>query len=498
MVRRALLDAGRTALRAALTEGKHLAKRRTKSRTPRKRTRASQGQATYLTRLRAGEAHVLELVAAGAPLGETLEALARNFEAEADGMLASVLLVEDGKRVRHAAAPSLDEAWIRAIDGQPIGPNQGSCGTAAFLKQPVIVTDIATDARWANYRDAALAAGLRACWSVPIMDADDTVVGTFALYYSEPRRPTRRLLDLAAHASHLATVAIQHHRHQETILENEARARLIVESALDANVLMDREGIVTGWNAHAAAMFGWGAEEALGRKLSGLIIPERFRVQHEQGLRRYIETGVGPILNRRIEIMTLHRDGHEFPVELSVAPLRRGDDVMFSAFIEDITASKQAQEALRQSQQHLSLVYDHVDDVLFDLGVEPEGYRFLSVNPAFTAATGLTMDRVVGKLVHDVIPEPSLSLVLDKYAEAIRTHKTVRWQETTPYRTPGTAMSPSRLCTTTRVGRSTSSGPYAMSPIRNAWKVRCASCRSSRRSAGCRAASPTTSTTSSV
>jgi len=266
-------------------------KRRTRAPAKRKRASPSPGQATYLARLRAGEAHVLELVAAGVPLSQTLDALARTFEAQADGMLASILLVEDGARVRHAAAPSLAEAWVRAVDGQPIGPNQGSCGTAAFLKQSVIVADIATDPRWVNYRDAALAAGLRACWSVPIMGPDETVLGTFALYYSEPRRPTPRLLDLAAHASHLATIAIQHHRHQETILESEARARLIVDNALDANVLMNREGIVTGWNARAAAMFGWSADEAVGRKLSGLIIPERFRAQHEQGLKRYVETG---------------------------------------------------------------------------------------------------------------------------------------------------------------------------------------------------------------
>src|SRR5258706_4793231 len=102
-------------------------------------------------------------------------------------MLASILLVEDGEGARHAAAPSLAEAWIRVVDGQPIGPNQGSSGTAAFLKQSVIVSDIATDPRWVNYRDAALAAGLRARWSLPIMGPQHAVLVTFALYYSEPR-----------------------------------------------------------------------------------------------------------------------------------------------------------------------------------------------------------------------------------------------------------------------------------------------------------------------
>jgi PAS domain S-box-containing protein len=265
------------------------------------------------------------------------------------------------------------------------------------------------------------------------MGPDQTVLGTFALYFSEPREPTPPLIELTTHASHVAAAAIQRHRDREVMRASEARAQLIVEHALDASVLMDSDGIVTGWNARATAIFGWTLEEAVGRKLSTLIIPELYRPQHEAGLRRYLATGVGPILNRRIQITALHRDGHEFPVELSVTPIRTSDRLMFSAFIEDITASKQAEEALRESQQHLSLVYDHVDDVLFHLQVEPQGYRFVSVNPAFTVATGMEQHQVIGKLIQEVIPEPSRSLVLEKYAEAIRTQKTVRWQETTPY-----------------------------------------------------------------
>lgn len=381
----------------------------------------------------AADSRVLEMVAADVPLEQILDALVRAFEALAEGMLASILLVEDGVRVRHGAAPSLPEEWIRLVDGQPIGPNEGSCGAAAYLKQTVIAADIATDPRWVSYREAALACGLRASWSVPIMGPDQTVLGTFALYFSEPREPTPRLIELTTHASHVAAAAIQRHREREVMHASEARARLIVEHALDASVLMDSDGIVTGWNARATAIFGWTLEEAVGRKLATLIIPEAYRAHHEEGLRRYLATGVGPILNRRIQITALHRDGHEFPVELSVTPIRTADRVMFSAFIEDITAAKQAEEALRESQQHLSLVYDHVDDVLFHLQVEPQGYRFVSVNPAFTAATGLEQQQVIGKLIQEVIPEPSQSLVLGKYAEAIRTHKTVRWQETTPY-----------------------------------------------------------------
>jgi signal transduction histidine kinase len=169
--------------------------------------------------LRAGELEVLELMRADAPLEVTLDRLARVFEEHAEGMLASVLLVEDGARVRHVAAPGLPDSWARIVDGQPIGPNRGSCGTAAYLKVPVIVADIANDPRWAIYREAALAHDLRACWSLPILGAEREVLGTFAFYYSKPREPTARLLELAAQASHLATLAIRQHRQKLSLVE---------------------------------------------------------------------------------------------------------------------------------------------------------------------------------------------------------------------------------------------------------------------------------------
>ena len=291
------------------------------------------------------------MVARGEPLGATLDALCRLFEAETDGMLASILLVDPAGRIHHAAAPSLPEAWIRLIDGEPIGPDRGSCGTAAYLKQPVIVEDITHDQRWVRYRDAALGFGFRACWSVPILGQDQEVLGTFALYYRKPRKPTPRLLELATHAGRLAAIAIQHRQHATALRESEANARLIIENALDANVLMNSDGEVIGWTGRAAALFGWAAEEAIGRTLSSLIVPERMRRQHEEGLRRYLATGEGPILNRRLEIDALHKDGHEFPVQLSVTPIRRGECLTFSAFIEDITERKRMEEEVRQLQK---------------------------------------------------------------------------------------------------------------------------------------------------
>jgi two-component system cell cycle sensor histidine kinase/response regulator CckA len=233
-----------------------------------------------------------------------------------------------------------------------------------------------------------------------------------------------------------AAVAIGRQMRLEAIVENEAFTRSIVDHALDANILMDADGIITGWSRRAAEIFGWTPDEAVGRKLSELVIPERDRAWHDHGLEHFRETGEGPIFNRRLEVSALHRRGHEFPVELAVSPIRREGRVIFSAFIADITERKKSQEALRVSEEHLSLVYRHVDDVLFDLQVEPGGdYRFVSVNPAFCRSTGVEASRIVGKSVREVIPEPSLSMVLRNYEKAIRTNRSVRWEEVTAYPT---------------------------------------------------------------
>ena len=152
----------------------------------------------------------LELVASGAPLSETLEYIVRTIEAYAPGMRGSVLLLIDGHRATHAAAPSLPRKYVELIDGLEIGPDAGSCGTAMFDDRRVIVTDIATDPLWAGYRDAALPFGLRACWSTPLHSSEGRVLGSFAMYYDDTREPTAGDLELADIACHLSSVAVEH------------------------------------------------------------------------------------------------------------------------------------------------------------------------------------------------------------------------------------------------------------------------------------------------
>ncbi|WP_325061660.1 PAS domain S-box protein [Vitreimonas sp.] len=145
-------------------------------------------------------------------------------------------------------------------------------------------------------------------------------------------------------------------RAEERLAESEERARLIIETALDAVIGMDKEGRVADWSPQAAPMFGWTREEALGRPLADLIIPERYRDSHRAGLARYLARGEARVLNQRIEIAALHRDGREFPVELSITPIRTGAGVSFSAFVRDITERKIAEGKLRAQLERMALL----------------------------------------------------------------------------------------------------------------------------------------------
>jgi PAS domain S-box-containing protein len=136
----------------------------------------------------------------------------------------------------------------------------------------------------------------------------------------------------------------------------EARLRAIVDSAMDAVVVADTDSIVVEWNQHAETIFGWSAAEAIGKSLTELIIPPRYREPHMRGMQRYLATGEGPILNRRIEIAALRRDGREFPVELAITPVRSGDQTLFTAFVRDVSEQKNAEEQLRESEQRDQLI----------------------------------------------------------------------------------------------------------------------------------------------
>jgi PAS domain S-box-containing protein len=173
--------------------------------------------------LLAGEKRLLEMIARRDSRAVILDALCRLVEELASGSLSSVLMLDPNTNcLRHGAAPSLPIAYASAIDGTKIGPSVGSCGTAAYRAERVIVSDIAADALWTDFRDLALAHGLRACWSTPILSSEGKVLGTFATYYCEPRNPTPQEHHVIERITHLASIAIEGEQAEEALRQAQA------------------------------------------------------------------------------------------------------------------------------------------------------------------------------------------------------------------------------------------------------------------------------------
>ena len=154
----------------------------------------------------------------------------------------------------------------------------------------------------------------------------------------------------------ISTDVTEHKRAQDALVESEERTRLIIETALDAVIAMDSSGVITAWSPQAEAIFGWTRDAAVGRSVEETIMPVRYRTAHRQGLARYLATGEAAVLNRRIEIDALHREGHEFPVELAITPIRSGETIAFAAFVRDITERRQAEAKLRTQLERLALL----------------------------------------------------------------------------------------------------------------------------------------------
>jgi PAS domain S-box-containing protein len=301
-----------------------------------------------------GQNQVLELIARGTGLELTLATLAQVIEASCPEMLCSVLLLDpDGEHVRHVAAPSLPAAFSRAVDGQPIGPRAGSCGTAAFRRTPVVVEDIGVDPLWADYRDLALEHNLRACWSTPIFDSQQRVLGTFAVYFRRPRRPETRHLQLIDISTHIAAIAICRHRETEALRASEERLRVAVTGGNVGTWEWEVESNRLLWSDELKAIFGWPPETA---DLTLEIFLDAVHPDDLARIRAAIHRALAERADYDVEYRILRTDGSvrwlaaKGCVEHDVV----GRPVRMRGVGLDITDRKQAEQEIRRREAQLA------------------------------------------------------------------------------------------------------------------------------------------------
>ncbi|MDR9096313.1 putative signaling protein [Burkholderia multivorans] len=265
-------------------------------------------------------ARTLDLLSAGVSLPEVLEGIAAFAERQMDGALCSILLLSaDGKHLTRGAAPSLPEFYNHALDGLAIGEGVGSCGTAAFTGRTVIVEDVLTHPYWANYRDLAARAGLRACWSEAIVSGDNKVLGTFALYYREPCAPTPEEMALIRQAARLAAIAIERARQQEDL----RLAAVVFEQSVEGILVTDAAERILMVNRAFVELTGYAPAEVIGRT-PRILNSGRHDAAFFRALKESLEAEgrwQGEIWNRR-------KSGEIHPVWMSIATVRDAQGVV--------------------------------------------------------------------------------------------------------------------------------------------------------------------------
>ncbi len=310
--------------------------------------------------LLAGEKRLLERIARGDSPALVLEGACRLVEELASGSLSSILLLDPGGNcLRHGASPSLPTAYTKAIDGASIGPSAGSCGTAAYRAEPVIVSDIATDPLWADYKDLALAHGLRACWSAPILSSGGKVLGTFATYYREPRIPRPQERNVVERITHLVSIAMEREQAEKTLRESEAylaEAQRLTHTASFALSVPGRK--IVHWSLEHFRLFGFDPE-------GGLPTQEAARARiHPDDIGKVIEAYERAIREKtdyELDCRIVLPDGTMKYIRGVSHPVfdASGDVREYVGTVMDVTERKRAdeeRERLRQAQADLAHV----------------------------------------------------------------------------------------------------------------------------------------------
>ena len=328
--------------------------------------------------LLAGENRVLEMVAKGDSLADILDSLCLLVEEQSSGVLASILLMDpNGKQLRHGAAPNLPQAYTNAIDGLAIGHAVGSCGSAGYRAEQVIVSDIAADPLWDDFRNLALAHSLRACWSTPIFSSEGKVTGTFAMYYREPRSPSPREQDTIKHITYLAGIAIQRKLAERARRESEAYlAEAQRLSHTGSWAWAPATGEIRYWSEETYRVLGFDPDAGPPRFetfFERLCLEDQVRVRElfENAIREKtdFETDYG-IVRPGGAIRNIHGVGHPVCDEV-------GNLVEFVGTVIDITESKHSEEALRASEQVARGQVEALAQSLDVLATAPDPEKFI-------------------------------------------------------------------------------------------------------------------------
>ena len=346
-------------------------------------------QRTQEDNLLQGQKRVLELIAEGAPLIDILNGICTVMDQQFQGGMCSALLMnDDGKTLRTGAGPGLPKAYAKALDGMQISDCAGSCGTAAYTRQQVIVSDISTDPLWAPFKDLALLHNIQACWSTPLFNSDGTVLGTFAVSHHHPGTPSPRDFELIATASHIISIAIRHCKAEESLKKSVALHMATIESSAEGILVVDLDGTWVSVNTKFTELWqvpqeiiDSGSDEKAQAFFNSQVQDSETFAAKVAAICDHPENEVSDVVHMK--------DGRI--LELYYMPHRLGEHIVGRIWsFRDITARKQREEhnliqtAALEATAHAVMITDRNGIIIW-------------INPAFTECTGYSLDEAVGQ-----------------------------------------------------------------------------------------------------
>ncbi len=368
--------------------------------------------------LLAGENHVLEMTAHGNSLESILEALCQVVEENANGCLCSVILIDPtGSKIQQAVAPSLPSSYNDRFHGILVDREGGPCTEAARRKTQVIVSDVASDTKWDSYRwrTAALAYGLKACWSTTILASDGLVLGTFAIYWRAPRAPSEYDQKIIEQITHLAAVAIERKRNEALLQESEQRFRRIVDTVPGFVCTLTAAGEVELVNRQVLEYFGKTTEELKNWGTSNVVHPEDLpRVI--DAWKRSVETGQPYDL----ELRQRRADGIFRWFQSRAFPARDtgGRITGWYMLLTDIDDRKRAEDAIRANEQNLRQIFDSIPGFVSTANAAGEVEL---VNRQVLEYFGKTTEELKNWATSDALHPDDLPLLTDAYRHSIET-----------------------------------------------------------------------------
>jgi formate hydrogenlyase transcriptional activator len=378
--------------------------------------------ASHAESLLAAKKRTLEMIADGASLKDILNDLCCSIDVEASPVIATVLLMDpDGERLWHTAGTLVPRDWLPVISPLPISPHAGCCGAAAFLKERVIVADVATDINWLDeYRDLAIKNGIRAAWSEPILTKDGEVLGTFALYSSESRIPTDAEIELIEGAGHIARIAIERQRShralEEALVEiknSENKLRTIIDTIPALAWSARPDGSAEYFNRRWLEYAGLSVEEAADWGWTVALHPED-RARLMDYWRHVLASGEAGEIEAR-----LRRFDGEFRWFLfRASPLRNasGKVVKWYGTNTDLEDRKRAEDALRSNEQSLRLILDSIPG---QIAVMTAGGEVELLNRQILEYFGKTTEELKNWATNNTFHPDDLARTIDSWKRAL-------------------------------------------------------------------------------